>query len=65
MKRPSETAAEAKPKASKVATFDEPEARLNVTLPESLHKKVKMRALQDDVTIREFIIKLLADAGVK
>jgi hypothetical protein len=33
--------------------------RLNVDLPESLHKRLKREALDRDTNIREFVIELL------
>ncbi len=43
----------------------EQEARLNVTLPVSLHSKVKMRAAERRISIRAYIVELLRDDGLE
>ena len=35
--------------------------RMNVNIPKSLHKQIKQRALDEDTTVTELIIKLMTD----
>jgi predicted HicB family RNase H-like nuclease len=51
-------------KPGKTSSFEE-EARLNVTLPVSLHAKVKIRAAEKHLSIRAYIIELLRANGVE
>lgn len=39
-----------------------PQKRLNVEIPEDLHKALKRKALDDDTNVRELVIKALKDA---
>ena len=39
----------------------EDKARLNADIPRDLYKKVRRRALEDDTTVTEIIIKLLTE----
>jgi hypothetical protein len=39
----------------------EDKARLNADIPRTLYKKVRRRALEDDTTVTEIIIKLLTE----
>jgi len=41
------------------------EARLNVTLPVSIHQKVKMRATENRQSIRQYILDLLRRDGIE
>lgn len=36
--------------------------RLNVEIPEDLHKSLKRKALDDDTNVRELVIRALKDA---
>jgi hypothetical protein len=36
-------------------------ARLNAEIPKDLYKKVRQRALDDDTTVTEIVIKLLTE----
>ena len=58
-----------RPSAAKEAARGVPvveeEARLNVTLPVSLHSKVKVRAAERRLSIRAYIIELLRADGVE
>jgi hypothetical protein len=38
---------------------DEDKARLNVDIPKTLYRKVKQRALDEDITITELTLKAL------
>jgi predicted DNA binding CopG/RHH family protein len=50
---------------SKAATkLEEGEARLVVNLPEALHRKVKLRAVERGITIREYVLGLLDADGL-
>jgi plasmid stability protein len=40
------------------------QARLAVNLPIELHKQLKIRAAEEGMTIRDYILKLLRKAGV-
>jgi predicted DNA binding CopG/RHH family protein len=55
----------AKDPQKKGTTFEEEEARLNVTLPVSLHQAVKVAAAQRGQTIRALIIDLLKKDGIR
>ena len=50
--------------AKKRAKVEEQEARLNVTLPDSLHQAVKVEAAKRRQTIRALIIELLKKEGI-
>ena len=39
----------------------EPLERLNVEIPKALHKAIKIRAVTDDIKIKELVIKSLND----
>lgn len=41
------------------------QARLAVNLPVELHKRLKIRAAQEGMTIRDYILELLRKAGVR
>ena len=47
------------------AKLEEGEARLVVNVPEGLHRKVKMRAVERGISIREYVLELLAGDGLK
>jgi hypothetical protein len=52
--------------ASKAAAkLEEGEARLVVNMPEALHRKLKMRAVERGITIREYVLKLLERDGLR
>ena len=34
---------------------------LNIALPDELHKNLKLRALQENTTLKDLIVKLLED----
>ena len=34
-------------------------ANINIEIPDELHKKIKLNAVKEDTTIREYIINLL------
>jgi hypothetical protein len=38
---------------------------INIKIPEDLHKKIKMKAVEKDMTIRDLIIKILEDSDKK
>ena len=40
------------------------DARLVVNMPEALHRKVKLRAVERGITIREYVLALLANDGL-
>lgn len=62
MRRPSVSK---EPEKKKGTTFEEEEARLNVTLPVSLHQAVKIAAAKRGQTIRALIIELLKKEGIE
>lgn len=68
MHRPSAANEEAKPSkklgVTGATTFEEEEARLNVTLPVSLHQAVKIEAAKRGQTIRALVIDLLMKDGI-
>jgi len=45
----------------KAAGGDEPRKRLNVEIPISLHKELKIRAVQDDEQITEIVERLIRE----
>jgi hypothetical protein len=45
-------------------SIDGPEARLNITLPMSVHARVKIRAAEQCKTIRSYILSLLEKDGI-
>lgn len=47
------------------ASEKEPAIRLNVDIPESLHKSVKAKAAQDGKTMREVVLAFLTDYAEK
>lgn len=34
-------------------------ANINIAIPESVHKKLKLKAIQDDRTLKAFVIEVL------
>lgn len=52
-------------KEQRELSFDGPEARLNITLPMSVHARVKIRAAEQRKTIRSYILSLLERDGIK
>jgi hypothetical protein len=52
-------------KEQRELSFDGPEVRLNVTLPEAVHARVKIRAAEQRKTIRSYILALLEKDGIK
>jgi len=34
---------------------------INIKIPEELHKKIKIESIKKDITIKEFIIKILEE----
>jgi predicted DNA binding CopG/RHH family protein len=61
-KRPSAVSDETRQRAP---TFEEEEARINFTVPASLHAKVKVRAAEKRTSIRNYFLELLERDGVK
>lgn len=60
--RPTAAAAVAQSKAA--AKLAEGEARLVVNMPEVLHRKLKMRAVERGQSIRDYILELLDKDGI-
>jgi len=52
------------PSAAAAARIEKGEARLVVQLPGDLHRAVKVRAAQRNMTIRQYILMLLHEDGV-
>jgi predicted HicB family RNase H-like nuclease len=42
-----------------------PEVQIHVRMTKRVHRAMKMRALQEGVSIRDFILGLLAEKGIK
>jgi predicted HicB family RNase H-like nuclease len=42
-----------------VQKIDEATIRMNVNIPKELHKKIKQKALDEDTTITELVIKAM------
>ena len=42
----------------------EGEARIVVDVPAELHHKLKLKALEQKQTVKEFVLELLKDAGI-
>lgn len=61
LERPSVASKSARSAATKL---EEGEARLVVNLPVALHRKIKFRALEQEQTIREYILELLDKDGL-
>ena len=40
---------------------EEPKARLNVDIPKEIYRKLKRRAVDDDTTVTEIILKLVSE----
>ena len=38
--------------------------RINLVLPESIHRQIKTKASAEGITIKELLIKTLIDAGI-
>jgi predicted DNA binding CopG/RHH family protein len=49
--------------ARAAAKLEDGDARLVVNLPERLHRSIKMRAVEQGVTIREYVLGLLERDG--
>lgn len=41
-----------------------PEARLAVNLPKELHREIKVRAAEEGLTMREYLLTVLRRAGI-
>ena len=42
-----------------------PPARLTMELPEGIHRAMKLRAVERGMTIRDYVLELLAKDGIK
>lgn len=40
-----------------VQKVDEPTIRMNVNIPKEFHKKIKQKALDEDITVTELVVK--------
>lgn len=61
--RPSAAKAHAAREAAK--SIEQGESRLTVNIPTALHRGLKVHAVREGTTIRDFIVKVLEQAGVK
>lgn len=63
--RPTTTKAQGPSAAARAAAkLEEGDARLVVSMPERLHRAIKMRAVERGVTIRQYVFALLEADGL-